>query len=269
MILSEKEQLRIKQSYGDWALITGASSGIGMALSELIASCKVNLILCSRDKDKLYTLANSLIKNNAIEVKVIALDLSESENIDLLIQQIQDTTIGLFVASAGFGTSGKFLRSSIHEEINMLRLNCEAVLRLTHYFTQQMVARKKGGIILLSSIVAFQGVPNAAHYAATKAYVQSLAEAIQVEVKNTGVDILTAIPGPVASGFGQRANMKMNVALSPTEVALPILKALGKSSSVLPGILSKILVTSLRTAPRWTRIQIMKTIMQGFTNHQR
>lgn len=268
MMLSKKEQRRLKQAYGDWALITGASSGIGMALSELIASCNINVILCSRSKDKLNTQASDLKNTYGIEVKVIALDLSEAESIDSLIQQTQGLTMSLFIASAGFGTSGKFLQGSIHEEINMLRLNCEAVLRLTHYFTQHMVQRKKGGIILLSSIVAFQGVPYAAHYAATKAYVQSLAEGIQQEIKGLGVDVLAAIPGPVESGFSQRANMQMGTALHPQEVAESILKALGKGHSVLPGLLSKVLVSSLRTAPRFLRIQIMKAIMNGFTKHQ-
>ncbi len=268
MILAKQEQLRLKQAYGDWALITGASSGIGMALSELIASCNINVILCSRSKDKLDAQASRLKKNYGVSVNVIALDLSEAESIDQLIQQTQGLTISLFVASAGFGTSGKFLQSSIHEEVNMLRLNCEAVLRLTHYFLQQMVHRKKGGIILLSSIVAFQGVPYAAHYAATKAYVQILAEGIQGEIKGLGVDVLAAIPGPVDSGFGQRANMQMGTALNPEVVAASTLKALGKSNSVLPGLLSKVLVNSLRTAPRFLRIRIMETIMKGFTRHQ-
>jgi uncharacterized protein len=268
MILSKQEQQRLKESYGDWALITGASSGIGMALSELIASCNINVILCSRSEDKLYTQASLLKKKYGIAVKVIALDLSEAESIDQLIQQTQGLTVSLLVASAGFGTSGKFLQSSIHEEVNMLRLNCEAVLRIIHYFLQQMVHRKKGGIILLSSIVAFQGVPYATHYAATKAYVQSLAEGIQQEVKGLGVDVLAAIPGPVESGFGQRANMQMGTALKPNVVAASILNALGKRNSVLPGLLSKVLVTSLRTAPRFLRVKIMEMIMIGFTKHQ-
>lgn len=268
MKLSNKEQERLKNAYGDWALVTGASSGIGMALSELIASCNINVILCSRSQERLNTQASHLRKAYGIDTRVIALDLSEAESVDALIQQTQGITISLFVASAGFGTSGKFLQSSIHEEVNMLRLNCEAVLRLTHYFTQHMVQRKKGGIILLSSIVAFQGVPYAAHYAATKAYVQSLAEGIQQEIKGLGVDILAAIPGPVESGFGQRANMQMGTALHPEDVAESILKALGKSKSVLPGLLSKVLVTSLRTAPRFLRVKIMETIMRGFTKHQ-
>ena len=119
----------------------------------------------------------------------------------------------------------------------------------------------------MSSLVAFQGVPYAANYAATKAYVQSLAETLAVELKPFGVDALA--PGPVESGFGQRANMKMGKALLPSQVGVPILQALGKQTTVLPGMLSKILVNALRTVPRFMKIKIMQKVMGGFTEHQR
>jgi short-subunit dehydrogenase len=151
----------------------------------------------------------------------------------------------------------------------MLRLNCEALLTLTHHFAQRFVTQKRGGIILMSSMVAFQGVPYSANYAATKAYVQSLAEALAEELKPYGVDVLAAAPGPVASGFGQRANMKMNMSLTPQQVGIPILKALGRNTTVLPGFLTKFLVYSLRTVPRWGKVKIMKIVMGGMTEHQR
>ncbi len=140
---------------------------------------------------------------------------------------------------------------------------------MTHYFSQKFKVQKRGGIIFLSSLVAFQGVPYPANYAATKAYIQSLAEALAVELKPFGVDVLAAAPGPVDSGFGQRANMKMGTALKPSEIGIPILKALGRKSNVIPGLLSKILVYSLRLLPRWAKIRIMQKVMGGFTEHQR
>jgi hypothetical protein len=118
-------------------------------------------------------------------------------------------------------------------------------------------------------MVAFQGVPYSANYAATKAYVQSLGEALAEELRPHGVDVLAAAPGPVASGFGQRANMKMNMSLTPQQVGIPILKALGRNTTVLPGFLTKFLVYSLRTVPRWGKVKIMKIVMGGMTEHQR
>jgi uncharacterized protein len=149
------------------------------------------------------------------------------------------------------------------------QVNSEAVLSLTHYFAQKMAAQKRGGIILLSSMVAFQGVPYSANYAATKAYVQSLAEALSEELKPHGVDVLAAAPGPVASGFEKRANMKMNMSLAPAQVGIPILRSLGRKTTVLPGALTKLLVYSLRTVPRWGKVKIMKLVMGGMTLHQR
>lgn len=121
----------------------------------------------------------------------------------------------------------------------------------------------------MSSMVAFQGVPFAANYAATKAYVQSLAEAIARELKPYGVDVLAAAPGPVATGFGQRANMNMDMYLTPEQIAVPILKALGRQTTILPGFLTKFLTYSLRTVPRWAKVRIMEGVMGGMTKHQR
>jgi hypothetical protein len=157
----------------------------------------------------------------------------------------------------------------LHAELNMLKVNCEALLTLTHYYGQQFAQQKRGGIILMSSMLAFQGTAFAAHYAATKAYVQTLAEGLAVELKPYGVDVLAAAPGPVESGFGQRSNLKMSMSMTPSEVGVPILKALGRQITVLPGSLTKLLVYALRTVPRWGKVQIMAKIMSGMTKHQR
>jgi short-subunit dehydrogenase len=129
--------------------------------------------------------------------------------------------------------------------------------------------QKRGGIIFFSSLVAFQGVAYSANYAATKAYIQSFAEALAIELKPFGIDVLAVAPGPVESGFGQRANMKMGMALKPSDLGVPILIALGKQTNVIPGLLSKILIYSLRTVPRRIKIKIMLHVMKGFTHHQR
>ena len=120
---------------------------------------------------------------------------------------------------------------------------------------------------MLSSMVAFQGVPFSANYAATKAYVQSFAEGIYHELKPFGVDVLAAAPGPVKSGFEKRANMKMDMFLTPEQIAVPILNALGNTMTIFPGGLTKLLVYSLRTVPRWAKIRIMKLVMSGMAKH--
>jgi short-subunit dehydrogenase len=269
MKLSHKDKTHIKDNYGDWAVVTGASSGIGLALARDLAEAGLNLIINSRKQNELQALADDIAGQFGVDVLPVAADLSAPEGIDRIIKSTAGKEIGLFVASAGFGTSGLFIQNSVHEEINMLRVNAEAVLSLTHYFSQLFSKQQGGGIILLSSIVAFQGVPYAANYAASKAYVQSLAEALARELKPFKVDVLAAAPAPVKSGFGKRANMKMGKALDPEDISAPILKALGRQSNVLPGFLSKFLTYSLRTLPRRGKIRVMKMIMGGFTKHQR
>lgn len=269
MQLSAKEKTRLKNKYGDWAIVTGASSGIGLELTTQLADAGFNLILNARNLEKLKSVEQDLKSKHSIQIKIIYADVSEASGIERIIEASQNLNVGLLINNAGYGTSGLFLDTSLQAELNMLRVNCEAVLSLTHYFSQRFKEEQRGGIIFLSSLVAFQGVPYAANYAATKAYIQSLAEALAVELKPFGIDILAAAPGPVDSGFGHRANMQMGKAISPSQLGVPILKALGKQSNVVPALLSKILVYSLRTVPRWAKIKIMQKVMKGFTKHQR
>ena len=269
MSFSNKEKTRSSSKYGPWALITRASSGIGKELAIRLAEAGMHLVIIARNEDRLIQLSDELSEQFGVEVISITADLANEREVQQVIQRTQNLEIGLFIASAGFGTSGSFLTTSVHEEVNMLRVNIEALLTLTHHFSQRFAQQKRGGMILMSSMVGFQGVPFAANYAASKAYVQSLAEALGEELKPLGVDVLAAAPGPVRSGFGQRANMKMDAALTPEQVALPILKALGRKRTVLPGLLTKVLVYSLRTVPRWGKVKIMEKVMGGMTSHQR
>lgn len=269
MQLSSKEKNRLKNKYGEWAIVTGASSGIGLELTTQLAGAGFNLIINSRHLEKLKVVERDLKSKHQIELKIIDADVSGTAGINKIIEVTQGLNIGLLVASAGYGTSGLFPDISLHSEINMLRVNCEAVLSLTHYFSQKFKQQNRGGIILLSSLVAFQGVPYSANYSATKAYIQSFAEALAVELKPFGIDVLAAAPGPIDSDFGQRANMKMGKTLKPSELGVPILKALGRRTNVIPGLLSKILIYSLRTVPRWAKVKIMGKVMGGFTQHQR
>lgn len=268
MKLSGKEKQRLKTRYGPWALVTGSSSGIGLELAHLIAGSGINIVIHGRREDKLQAIATAMRATYSVDVKFVAADLSETSAIDKVIATTTSLPIGLFVASAGFGTAGPFLKSSIHAELNLVQVNCLALLTLTHHFSQLFAAQKRGGIILMSSIVAFQGAPYSANYSASKAYVQTLGEAISVELKPHGIDVLAAAPGPVHSGFAHRAHMKMNAAMNTAQVGVPILKALGRKSTVLPGVLTKLLFYSLSTLPRWGKIRIMKKVMRGMTAHQ-
>lgn len=259
-----------KARFGPWALITGASSGIGRALAEGIAARGLNVVLVARREAELRRLAAELESHHRIATRVSVADLSEPTATEALVTDAADLDIGLVVAAAGFGTSGPFLQSSLAQERNMLALNAQALLELTHLMLPRLVQRGRGGIILPGSIVGFQGTPWAAHYAATKAYVQTLAEGLHQELKPQGINVLALAPGPVHSGFADRAGMRMAQALRPEQVVDETLSALATGRmTVRPGWLTKVLSAGLATAPRSLRVRIMQQVMGGMTAHRR
>lgn len=259
-------QERLRVGYGPWAVVTGASDGIGRALALGLAEAGLNVVVSARRRDVLETVAGEL-RQCGVEVKVVAVDLGAEEGVNTLEQETKDLDVGLLVACAGFGTSGAFIDAELGPELEMIDVNCRAVAAEAHAFGRRFAARGRGGMVLMSSLVAFQGVPRAANYAATKAYVQSLAEGLRVELAPRGVDVLASAPGPVNSGFSARASMKMSAAQSPAEVAAGTLAALGRKGTVRPGLLAKLLELSLKMLPRWGRVRVMGLVMGGMTKH--
>lgn len=263
-----RRDARLRGQYGPWAVITGASSGIGQALALRLAEAGFNLVLIARRQEALAQMAADWEVQHGGQYRVVAADLAQEGAAHTVAEAATDLDVGLLVAAAGFGTSGPFLDASLEQELEMLNVNCRALLELSLHFGRRFAQRGRGGIVLMSSIVGFQGMPSAAHYAATKAYVQSLAEALHVELAPLGVHVLASAPGPIHSGFAARAGMRMGRALAPADVAQPILDALGRKSTVLPGLLSKLLVYSLVPLPRWARVRIMGWVMGGMTKHR-
>lgn len=263
-----RKQERLYSRYGPWAVVTGASSGIGREMALRLAEAGLSLVLVARSQDVLDRLAAELSDRHGVEVRVVGVDLARTDSFQAVEAATHDLDVGLLVAAAGFGTSGAFLDSSADDELAMLAVNCRAVLEACRHFGRRFAGRGRGGLVLMSSIVGFQGMPYAAHYAATKAYVQALAEALHVELAPLGVDVVASAPGPTHSGFADRAGMKMGKALKPADVAQPTLDALGRRSTVLPGGLSKLLVYSLTGLPRWAKVRIMGKVMHGMTKHR-
>lgn len=270
--INSRQQLKasyLYRRYGSWAVVTGASSGIGREMALRLAESGLNLVLVARSKQVLEQMAVDWRDRYAIEVKVLAVDLAIDSGTKIILEVTQDLDIGLLVAAAGFGTAGAFLALPIETEMEMLNVNCRSLLTLTWHFGQRFMKRGNGGIVLMSSIVGFQGTPFAAHYAATKAYVQTLAEALYVELAPMGIDVIASAPGPTNSGFASRAGMKLGMALNPEDVAQATLNALGKKPTILPGFISKLLTYSLAFLPRWARVQIMGGVMRDMTKHQK
>ncbi len=205
--------------YGPWAVVTGASDGIGRAAVEELARQGFGVVLVARRAAALEDLARLLEARHGVATRVLSVDLSSPDQAARVERETRDLDVGLFFAAAGFGTSGPFVEADIEPELNMIDVNCRALVQSTHGFARRFVARGRGGIVLMSSLVAFQGVPRAADYAATKAFVQTFAEGLAREIKPLGVDVLASVPGPVVSGFGARAGMAIGSGQTPEEVA--------------------------------------------------
>lgn len=251
---------RLRQ-YGPWAIVTGASDGIGRAFAVKLAAHGLHLVLVARRGDRLHALANDLARRHGTQTRVLALDLAEPRALEALQAGSAGLDVGLLVAAAGYGSSGPLVAGDLSTELDQLQVNVGAVLAQCWHFGRLFAARGRGGIVLMSSVVAFQGTPMSANYAATKAYVQSLAEALRHELRPSGVDVIASAPGPVATGFAARAGLQMARAATPEVVASATLSALGRHATVRPGLLAKLLAWSLATAPRALRVVIMGRIM--------
>lgn len=269
MKLSNKTINRLKNAYGNWALVTGATSGIGKELAIKLAESGFNIVITGRREELLTTLKTTLTERFSVEIIPVTGDLSLQQDIAALLEKISHLSMGIVILNAGFGTSGKLINANIEDELNLVDLNCKTVLRMAHYFANKMKGEsRKGALVFLSSIVGFQGVPNAANYAASKAYVQSLGEGMARELKPFGIHVLCAAPGPVNSGFAKRADMQMGNALEPKNIVNAILNAIGRKTTVFPGFLTKFLVFNLGLLPRWGKVRVMEKVMGGFTKHQ-
>ncbi len=242
------------KKYGPWALVTGASSGIGKALSEQLASSGFNIVAIARNQKKLATLKQDLEHSHGINVKTIATDLSQSSAYPLIDEQTKNLDIGLLIANAGTENNGLFADNDLAQEEQLIALNVSSPMILSHMFAQRFSQRGSGGILLVSSLFGFQGVPLVANYSASKSYVLTLGEALNVELKPKGIDVCVVSPGLTKTPMSENMDIDFNkmpiTQHSPDYVARIALKALGRKATVVPGLINKIFAWENRFIPR-------------------
>lgn len=249
--------------YGKWALITGASSGIGEEFAKKFAELNFNLIIVARRYDRLEKLKNELESKFSIEVIPIQLDLSDENFIEKLKPIINEKEIGVLINNAGFGYRKEFKDCDVNNDIQMIKVNCIAPTILTHHILPQMINRKKGAIIFLGSLVAFQPTPTTAVYAATKAFDAYLGDALWYELKKFNIDVITVNPGGTETEFHKVANTSMGpFPRISRNVIETTLKALGKKPSVIDGFYNKILAVSSRLISRKLTITLAGKISE-------
>lgn len=250
-----------KKKYGPWALVTGASSGIGLEFSRQLAALGLNVALVARRKERLVDLARSLKKDHGIETKVLPTDLSQAGFLADLQKATEDIKIGLLINNAGFGTTGVLLENDLETEIKLLHVNCRAPLILAHAYGKPMKDRGQGGILFVSSVVGFTAVPFWSNYAASKAYDLYLSEALAYELKPYGVDVLALCPGTTEAEFQDIAGTKKIRPMPVEKVVSLALYQLGRKRIIIPGILNTLNVLSIKLLPRtWSTAMFGKVI---------
>jgi len=252
--------MRSLTSYGSWALVTGASSGIGAAFARALAAAGVNVVLTARREDRLRALAAEL---GGVETRIVPLDLGAEGAPLALAEAVADVEIGILVNNAGFGMAGRFDRASYDRLLEMVRLNCVAVTALSRLFLPSMRARGRGAMIVLSSSAGYQPLALGAAYGATKAFDLMLAEALWAENRGTGVDVLAVSPGPVDTEFQTVAGETPHPGDTPEEVVRVAFAALGRKPSVVVGTGNKVRAWSVRLAPRALVARIAEVVMRA------
>ena len=238
-----QKELNYKQRYGDWALISGAAEGIGAAYCHRLASMGMSLVMLDINADTLTKTAEDLRqKFPAITLKPIVVDLSDADAIISVLDQLVDIEIGLLVANAGIGAVGRWLEVPIDVKMNQIAVNCTSPLILAHRLTPAMVARKRGGIIIMSSGSAEMGSSFIVTYAATKAFDRVFAEGLWAELNPYGIDVTTVMPGAVNTpGFRDtiptgKKPTKLMQPIDPYVVVDAALEGLGSKINVKPAM---------------------------------
>jgi len=183
------------ERYGPWAVVAGASEGIGASFSKKLASRGMNLVLVARRAAPLEQLAAVLRREHGVEVRVQPLDLGSADAISGIDMATAGLDVGLLIYNAAYSPIGAFIDVEVEEHFKAVQVNVHGPLRFSHYFGRRFAKRGKGGIILMSSLSGFQGTAMVANYAATKAYDTILAEGLWYELRSRGVDVLACIAG--------------------------------------------------------------------------
>jgi short-subunit dehydrogenase len=254
--------------YGPWALVTGASSGIGHAFAEQLAANGIKLVLAARRLSVLDSIGRQLVDRHGIEYRAVRLDLAEPDFMDTVVAETGDLNIGLVVSNAGDMNLGEFVAAEHSDLIAELRVNAESHLSLAHHFGRSLARRGHGGIILVSSVAGIQGVPWIANYSATKAYTLSLGEALHRELAGHGVTVTVLVPGatatPMTARFGADKTAMGKLMMPAADCAAEGLAALrARRATRISGRMNRVTVA---LTPRKTRVRMFGGMNRSMAN---
>jgi len=255
---------------GKWALVTGASSGLGVDFARNLAGRGCNLILVARREDRLRAVGDEITAQHGVQVEAIALDLEPPDAPPRLYDQLKAAgrQVDVLINNAGFGLYGDFLEIPWERERAMLELDIVTLTHLTKLFVRDMVARRFGYVLLVASIGAYQPSPTYATYSAAKSYVLFFGEALHYELRDTGVNVTVVSPGVTKTEFlevaGQQPSLyqraMMMESVDVTRHAIDAL--LGGKASVVPGFKNAALAQSTRLMPRQLAARMADRLMR-------
>jgi short-subunit dehydrogenase len=231
----------LAKRYGPVALIAGASEGIGAAFAWELAGSGFDVVLVARRAERLEELAASIRSAHPVGVRTVACDLEQAAAADAIEHACRDQEVGLLVYNAAASVVGRFLELPIATHVRSVHVNALGLVRLAHAFGRPMAARGRGGIVVMSSLTAFQGTPLVASYGATKAFDLALAEGLWGELEESGIDVLACCPGATSTPGYERATPRRTPTphtpkpQTAAEVAREALAALGHRPVVITG----------------------------------
>lgn len=259
-----------KTRSGGWALVTGASSGLGEAFALALAAAGSNVVLVARRIERLESLAARIRRDHAgVDTRIVAADLSDAEAIESLIAATDDVAIDLLVCNAGAASTGDFLALPRGALLRNFDLNARVNLALCHHFGDRMVTAGGGGIIVVSSIVGFTGVAGWTAYAAAKSGGIALALGLADELAGRGVHVQALCPGHVRTEFHEQAGIRALWPMEPARVVRTSLGALGRRRLVIPGLFNKFCVFGLRFLPHAWGARLYGGVLHGLRGRPR
>ena len=245
--------------YGPWALVAGASEGLGAAWAEALATRGLNLVLLARRAELLEATARGLRERHQVEVVTAAVDLASPTLAEQVAPLLASREVGLLVHNAAFPAQGPFLEQPLDAQLRALDVNCRAPLVLAHGLGRAMAARGRGGVVLMSSLTAFNGSPFISTYGATKAFNLVLAEGLWFELRGRGVDVLACCAGATRTPHLLRTSPQGEPGMiEPAQVVKEALAALGRGGSMVPGAFNRLASFAMRRLlPRTLAISIL------------
>jgi short-subunit dehydrogenase len=256
----------LRERYGSWALVTGASAGIGVEFAKVFARGGISLVLAARRADRLAQLADELTKQHGVEVRAVPCDLATPEGVAACLAAAEDVDLAILVNNAGAGYAGRFDRQSPERLAALVQLNCAAPVALTAAILPRLRARGRGAVIFTGSVSGCQPLPLHALYAATKSFDNLLAEGLWGELRGSGVDVLALEPGATETEFQDAAGQTAHAGEPPEQVVRVALRALGRQPSVVSGVYNWLRANAgLRLLPRSLLALLAKQVMERQT----